>query len=262
MATQNKREHIQFKGLAAEGQTVRGRREGGMSRDTCRDGKHLKIVLDKDWNQLGPCSCSINSTQLRSSVSRRERHGPRDTPCKSCWIGTQMRSSLPQSQISSSQLISFVSGSGVPLLTGRAGALSGDVWILSWGGGVRRICRGANVRGQLSANRPNYNNWSQHPVRSILPAWFSLLRLCQLIPKCSVSSAGLETREQTGDVVSAVATCSSAVLSRSLKQRRRNRPLSYQLQNHPPLTTLRFILVESTQSKWLCSGMERWHAWL
>lgn len=46
-----------------------------------------------------------------------------ETPyLKSCWTGTQIKSSLPQPQINSSQLSSFLSGSCVPLV-GRAGAL-------------------------------------------------------------------------------------------------------------------------------------------
>ena len=49
------------------------------------------------------------------------------------WDSDQIVSALPQ--INTSQLSSFVLGSGVPLMlgVGRAGALGGDVWILSWG---------------------------------------------------------------------------------------------------------------------------------
>jgi hypothetical protein len=54
---------------------------------------------------------------------------PETPPRKTCWTGTRVRSSLPEHQINPSQLISFVSGSGVHLLSGARGALSGDVWI-------------------------------------------------------------------------------------------------------------------------------------
>jgi hypothetical protein len=51
------------------------------------------------------------------------------------------------------QLSSFVSGSGVPLLSARgAGVLSGDVWILIWcvRAWARRGVRGGRLRVRLT----------------------------------------------------------------------------------------------------------------
>jgi hypothetical protein len=58
------------------------RRERGMRRGTCRDDKRMRIKFEQGLDQLALAQLSINSTQLGSCVSRRERHGLRDTPAK------------------------------------------------------------------------------------------------------------------------------------------------------------------------------------
>jgi hypothetical protein len=60
---------------------------------------------------------SVPSTPTPGLTGEGKDMVPETHPSDHVWTGTQMRSSLPQSQINSSQLISFVSGS-VPLLSG------------------------------------------------------------------------------------------------------------------------------------------------
>ena len=83
---------------------------------------------------VGSAQSGINSPQHGSRVSRRERHGPRDPPCKkSCWTGTQICSA--SGQLNASQLIAtqLMCPDRASLCCQGAGALSGDGWILSWG---------------------------------------------------------------------------------------------------------------------------------
>jgi hypothetical protein len=72
-----------------------------------------------------------------SNAFERERDGPKARHVKTCRTGTQIKSSLPQPQIKliATQLIRV--WVGVPVVAGERGGASGDVWILSWGGGAR-----------------------------------------------------------------------------------------------------------------------------